>query len=161
MVILQKVILYLIRHAKTERQSESGRDFDRSLMPRGKRQAEALAGYLEKEKIVIGKILCSSANRTRETLSLLRLNAEVEYMRDLYLSNHIEMLRIINSQSTKGNLMLMGHNEGISDLASYLSGQSIHMQTGMIVILEFKGGLWSELSGGTASLIGMYRSSTD
>ena len=32
--------LYVLRHAKTERDSESGRDFDRALTERGWRDAE-------------------------------------------------------------------------------------------------------------------------
>lgn len=153
--------IYLVRHAKTERQSESGRDFDRSLTPRGKRQAEALAVHLEKEKIVVGKVLCSTAIRTRETLTLMRTFAPVEFVQDLYLGTQQDMLRTINAQSSNDDLMLIGHNDGISDLASYLSGQFIHMQTGMLAILAFNGDQWSELSGNTAILLSSYRSSTD
>jgi phosphohistidine phosphatase len=153
--------IYLIRHAKTEPSSTSGKDFDRVLMPRGKRQAQDLAGYLKTKKISVEKILCSSSIRTRETHSLLDLEATVEFLGALYLASHQDMLRIINLQPIKGDLILVGHNEGISNLASYLTGKDIYMQTAMLMALKFNGNNWRELSGETATIYQTYRSSTD
>ena len=59
--------LNLIRHAKTETQSNSGRDFDRELMPKGREQAEILAAFLQENGIQLGNVFCSTAARTKET----------------------------------------------------------------------------------------------
>jgi phosphohistidine phosphatase len=153
--------LYLIRHAKTERESVSGRDFDRKLLARGKRQAADLSNYLKIQGIAFEKVICSSAERTKETLDLLDLGAKVEFLNELYLCSLQEMLKIINAQSIEGNLILIGHNNGISDLAGYLCGELIHMKTCELAILEFNGDKWSELSGDSAKLISSFRSSAD
>lgn len=54
--------------------------------------------------------------------------------------------------------MLIGHNDGLSELASYLTGIDIYFKTGMLFILEFNGDSWEELSAQTATLRGSYRS---
>jgi len=153
--------LFLIRHAKTNPRSETGKDSDRALLPRGIRQSEDLKIYITEAGIAPKKVLCSTARRTKETLAILDISAPVEYLEDLYLSPPDDMLRIVNSQSVKGDLMLVGHNEGISELASYLTGQELHLQTGTLIALQFEGDSWMELSGGMASIVHRYRSTTN
>ena len=56
---------YFLRHAKTEKVSASGKDFDRELAPRGLRQCASLSEYLK--NLSIASVVSSSALRTRQT----------------------------------------------------------------------------------------------
>ena len=153
--------LYLIRHAKTDPHSSTGKDFDRKLLPRGKQQALELSTFLNEQQIHVEKVLCSSAIRTKETWRYLSENwtAPIEFVPELYLCNHLTMLQLINNSNCQEDLMIIGHNEGISELATYLSGTTVHMKTGMLVELTFRGSSWTELTCESANITRTYRSS--
>jgi phosphohistidine phosphatase len=145
MVSLQ---LHLIRHAKTEKISKSGSDFDRSLLPKGIKQAMALANYLERKQN-FDLVMCSEARRTLETKHILneKLNFH-SYMdsRGLYLANEMEILKLICQQNNPKNICIIGHNDGISELASYLTGQPVYMKTSAYVCLSPSIEHWSHLT---------------
>lgn len=155
--------LYLVRHAKTEPFHLSGKDHNRQLLPRGRQQARDLSAFLHSSAHSIRKVLCSDAKRTKETWKLLADNcpATVEFHEKLYLAEHLEILKLISQQKDATDLMILGHNDGISALASYLTGDNLHMKTGALLVLEFHGESWNELSADTATLIQSYRSSAD
>jgi len=121
--------LYLLRHAKTDPHSTTGKDFDRSLLPRGKRQSLLMAEHFTNENISPEKILCSTAKRTKET--------------------------------TVKNLLIIGHNDGISSLASYLTEEYVHLKTCELVVLDFHVDEWAALSAGTATIAHRYRPETN
>ena len=50
--------LHLLRHAKTNQISPTGKDFDRELLPRGYEQIAELKQYLEDSPIAPKHILC-------------------------------------------------------------------------------------------------------
>ena len=62
--------LILFRHAKAERDSESGDDFDRPLAPRGRSEAKAMGEQLAALGFRPDLVLISPALRTRETWEL-------------------------------------------------------------------------------------------
>jgi phosphohistidine phosphatase len=68
------------------------------------------------------------------------------------------LLHEITTVKNNKDLMVIGHNDGISDLASYLTGEHIYFKTGMLWILEFNGNSWEELSAETALATSYYRS---
>jgi phosphohistidine phosphatase len=140
--------LHLIRHAKTEKISKSGSDFDRVLLPKGIKQAKVLANYLE-GKQNFDLVIYSAAKRTLETKNILneKLNfqSSVE-TRALYLANEMEILNMICQQNNPKNIWIIGHNEGISELASYLTGLPVHMKTSAYVSLTPSIDHWSYLT---------------
>src|SRR6476661_6101124 len=64
--------LYLLRHAKSSWADPTLPDHERPLAPRGRRDAKRIATHLARLGIEPELVLCSSAQRTRETLELLR-----------------------------------------------------------------------------------------
>uniref|UniRef100_UPI0035189862 SixA phosphatase family protein n=1 Tax=Nioella sp. TaxID=1912091 RepID=UPI0035189862 len=64
--------LILMRHAKSD-WSLGQPDAARPLNARGQRSAEAMGDWLREKGYLPDQILCSSAQRTRETLDLLRI----------------------------------------------------------------------------------------
>jgi phosphohistidine phosphatase len=155
--------LHLIRHAKTEKQALTGRDFDRRLLPKGIKQARALASYLENKQI--GEfLLCSSAKRTQETKNILeerlRFQSKVN-LETLYLASHLEILQLICQQQDAIEIWVIGHNEGISDLASYLTGKNIHMKTCAYVCLKPTIDQWAYLTANSCVLADVFRPEID
>jgi phosphohistidine phosphatase SixA len=55
--------LYLLRHAKTDQHSTTGKDFDRSLLPRGKHQSLLMAEHFTNENISPEKRRSKTGNR--------------------------------------------------------------------------------------------------
>ncbi len=151
--------LYLLRHAKTQPTSKTGRDFDRCLALKGHLQGEELKTFFL-QITPNCDVWCSSAMRTRETLDFLLPNSsfkEITYSEDIYLCSAQTYLKKIWSKSDTNDLMIVGHNFGISDLAGYLSDEQITMKTGQLIVLKFEADSWMETSRGTGAIIANYR----
>ena len=81
--------LHLLRHAKTEQNSISGRDFDRELRTSGVQQANQIGERLASQIEGI-PVICSSAKRTKQTLELIKNHTSLEkitYLDSLYLAS--------------------------------------------------------------------------
>lgn len=149
--------LILLRHVKTNKAENGQSDFDRSLHEKGMQQINLLKKYFE---ISFGStsllVHCSSAKRTRSTLKGIENSlsiVEKELVKSLYLADVATLLEYINGiQSTQDVLLLVGHNEGLSDLASYLGNDHIHLSTGALISFEFDADQWSEISIANARL---------
>jgi phosphohistidine phosphatase len=152
--------LNLIRHAKTNQESPTGRDFDRELLPKGIMQANMLAVYLDSNAIDLGTVLCSGAKRTRQTWHILEQHvfpgAKASFSEDLYLANYPTMMSCIQEQTTK-TITVIGHNEGISELASYLSGQTGHLKTCGFIQLTAELDNWDQLIRDSMSIADQFR----
>jgi phosphohistidine phosphatase len=119
-------ILYLLRHAKSDRSDTSLADPDRPLAPRGKRDAPAIGTYMRDHDYRPELILCSTSVRTRQTLALLlpELGRKIaaEYDRRLYLASPEAMLqRLREVDEEVGSVLMIGHNPGMARLAAVLA----------------------------------------
>lgn len=63
--------LYLLRHAKAVPQEAGGSDRDRPLEQRGRHAAQAVARWIEEQRISPDLVLCSPSLRTRQTLDIV------------------------------------------------------------------------------------------
>jgi phosphohistidine phosphatase len=64
--------IYILRHAKSSWDNKDLADFDRPLSNRGENDAKKLCSFLKKiNGIVIDKVMCSNAKRTKETFDLV------------------------------------------------------------------------------------------
>jgi phosphohistidine phosphatase len=119
--------LYLLRHAKAAAQEPGQTDFDRRLTPDGARHAAAVAALLAARSDPPALILCSSAQRTRETaaplLPALGDHLAIEFSRRLYDAGAEDLLATIREQAGDiSSLLLVGHNPAIEMLASLMIG---------------------------------------
>lgn len=154
--------LHLVRHAKTSPNSDSGNDYDRALLPVGHLQASTLANFLKKSDIEPTFTFCSNARRTKETITEIvkKLNlGKITYSDDLYLCNNDTYLQMIWKQAHSKDLMFIGHNDGISSFASYITDELINMQTCAYICIEFNLDSWQEVSKGSGKIIEQYRPS--
>ena len=152
--------LHLLRHAKTNQISPTGKDFDRELLPRAFEQSAELKRYLQDHTIAPKHILCSSAVRTRQTLDQIKAffaDVPVTFLDELYLASAGELLKIINELQSPEDILLIGHNEGISELASELSAGFILLKTCGLVSLEFPFESSAMVSKETGVLVGSFR----
>jgi phosphohistidine phosphatase len=151
--------LHLIRHAKTQQQSPTGKDKDRELLEKGIAQSNLLGHYIQSHHIELGKMLCSSSVRTRQTKSIvcqhLAEKCRVEYRDELYHASRETLLAELSGE-TERTITLIGHNEGISELAGYLSEEYIGMRTAEFITFTFPLDSWDMLSQGTGTIVLRY-----
>jgi phosphohistidine phosphatase len=123
-----KTIL-LLRHAKSDWGSPGLPDHDRPLNRRGERAAEAMAEYIARRCPRPDVILCSTALRTRQTLSALmyRLASPappIALEKGLYLASESTLFDRLQALSNEqGTVLLIGHNDGLWHLATALAGR--------------------------------------
>ncbi len=154
--------IHLLRHAKTEISSPTGEDFDRELMVKGIIQANMIASFFNFKKVEPQLLLCSAAKRTVQTMDIVRHSLPTMTVKpdpNLYLADRESLLSEIWKQKKGNELLLIGHNEGISNLATYLSGDRVHLKTCGYVCLSFPFDHWNEVSHGTGTIELMYRPS--
>lgn len=160
--------LHLLRHAKSSWDDMRLRDFDRPLSDRGERAASAMAAHLRRAGVVPELVLCSSARRTVDTLAAIRSvlpdDVDIETGPELYEAGAPALLdRLHRVPDGVGELLLIGHNPGLEELAGRLSGPGSDpgagtalarkFATGALATLAFDG-RWPELSWGGARLTG-------
>ncbi|MFK8044231.1 MAG: histidine phosphatase family protein [Crocinitomicaceae bacterium] len=130
--------LFLMRHGKAIEAIENQRDFDRGLAKKGKRQSKKMGEFLKNSDIDYA--LVSSAKRTVETFDevnrVLQID-EVYESQDLYLATAHQISEVLNSHITHKNVLLVGHNYGISEVVDYYTGIDVQLGTGHIAIIEF------------------------
>lgn len=154
--------LYLIRHGKAEVTARSGRDFDRALAAKGHKQCEHLGKYLCEEEFSKDLIVwCSDALRTKESLLYVRSGGvklpKAIYSKELYLCSQDDLLKKIWSQDHNLDIMIIGHNFGISELAEYFSDDFIELRTGEYICIEFDLSTWEEACRATGTIVDRYR----
>ena len=117
--------LILLRHAKAESASVSGRDFDRGLTERGHRDAAIMGRALAQAGCVPDLVMVSSARRAKETwegVAPAFPAADMEESRALYLATREQLAEAAEEGLSAGSVMIVGHNPGLHELALMLAG---------------------------------------
>ncbi|MCK1652594.1 histidine phosphatase family protein [Bradyrhizobium sp. 149] len=124
--------LLLLRHAKTETDAPSGRDQDRHLDDRGQRDAAQLGDWIAAHPPFPETVLVSHAVRARQTWDIAweamkdRVAApQVEILPELYGADPAQILETIRTATVPADpkqLLLIGHNPGMHEVALMLMG---------------------------------------
>ncbi len=122
---MNRLRLYLLRHAQASRGGLTVRDIDRSLAESGRSEMDGMARLMVRNAYMPERIVCSSARRTRETLAALlpHLPADLDIgvTRRVYEADDEALLaEIARCGGEASSLLLIGHNPGIEDLARML-----------------------------------------
>lgn len=150
--------LHLLRHAKAS-QNSNGLDIDRPLNKKGLAQVNALSDFM-KGRLNSPVVWCSEATRTRMTLEGIKdviLPSSISYKADFYLCNKDTILEQLWNNSPESELLIVGHNFGISDLLNYLTGEEILLGTSEYVCIDFDQLKLSESSQETGEIITQFR----
>jgi len=164
--------ILLLRHAKSAWKDAALADHDRPLSRRGERAAKAIADQIVAHAPRPDLILCSTATRARQTLAPLakRLTSPgppVSLEKDLYLVPEDALLaRLQRLPDEIGTVLLIGHNDGIGNLAADLAGRGKaaivaalqqKFPTGALAVLQAPARRWRELAVGSAELTDFVR----
>jgi len=143
--------LTLIRHAKSSWGSTNLPDYERELNQRGHADAIRMGKSLHERGIKFEQVLCSSAKRARETLTLLRENLlidddAVHYLDPLYCASVATLIQIIQQvDNDKSNIAIVAHNPGLEELAETLSDESKSFSTCTVMQIEFEINDWKQI----------------
>jgi phosphohistidine phosphatase len=145
-------ILTLFRHAKTERDSTTGRDFDRQLNERGEQDSPRIGEEIRRLGLEYDLVLSSPARRAAQTAQLAGLAPQ--YDERIYDASAGDLLAIVQeTDDVTGRLMMVGHNPGFERLASRLIGEDLEMPTGSLAEIELPIEAWSDAGDGRGRLI--------
>ena len=160
--------LYLLRHAKSSWKDASLADHDRPLSGRGRRAAKAIGRYMREQDIEPELVLCSTAQRARETLARVEPalgGGAVKVERRLYGARaEVLIARLRRLSPDLGSVMLIGHNPELQVLALELArpapmraSVAERYPTGALVTLQLAGDDWRELGQGSCELTAFVR----
>lgn len=141
--------LFLLRHGKAVKFTDDSSDFGRHLNKLGTAQVNQIGYILKNEGLNIDYILSSGAVRTTETAEIMNHYlglSSIDFDDTLYLADRKVIFERVETVSRGKSLLYVGHNNGISDFASYLTGESILMSTSQLVEIHFQVSSWKEIS---------------
>lgn len=142
--------LYLLRHAKSSWKDSGLQDFDRPLNGCGREAAPLVGRFIRKRKLRVDLILSSPAARARQTAALVResagLNAELLYDERIYEADAARLVEVVaQAGEAVESLMLVGHNPGVEELLTFLTGESRSMQTAALACLSLDVEKWGKV----------------
>jgi phosphohistidine phosphatase len=145
--------LQILRHAKSSRDDPTISDHDRPLQKRGKKDAPRIGELLFEARRVPDLILSSTAKRARKTAAKVAQRCQyqgvIQLSGELYLATPQTCLRVLHDVSDEyQRVMLVGHNPGLEELASLLTGQPITLPTAALAEVALEIDSWPELSAG-------------
>lgn len=160
------VTLSLFRHAKSSWDNPSLADFDRPLALRGEKAAPRMGRYMAEEGLEPELVLCSSAERARQTLELAaaewRGKPEIRYEDGLYHAGAADMIDIMRElPESCAHAMLIGHNPGFHALAlelaakgdsELLAAMAAKFPTAALAVITFDNG-WAGAGPGKGTLL--------
>lgn len=141
----------ILRHAKAEPDAGGG-DEARPLAKRGRRAAERVGELIADQ--LPDLVLSSSSARTRETVECLKKGAgslpRVEYDPELYLASPKQLVAVLAARGgDAARLMLVGHNPGLEDLVTDLTGERVSLPTAGLAECTLELDRWSDVTLGT------------
>lgn len=143
--------LFLLRHAKAITGSIDLPDQDRPLSDSGLKDANKLSNKLHKKDAHFDLIVTSPAIRAITTAQIIvnHLNMKgSNFLIDplLYGADSTTLLEYISRASKKyDELMIVGHNPGLLDLATHFAGESVAMPTCSLMRVSFGFKDWAKV----------------
>ena len=145
--------LILVRHAKSSWKDPALRDHERPLNKRGKRDAPEMGERLARRGCRPDLFISSSAVRALETARTFAVKLgyppeDIQTEERIYHASVGELLEAIRCvEASVVNLMLFGHNPGLTELANRLGSREIHnLSTCALLHLRFDIDAWSGLA---------------
>ena len=143
-------ILTIVRHAKSSWKDTSLSDRKRPLNTRGERDAPVMGRRIHEHGIRPSLIITSPAKRAWKTAKIIarEIHYPLEFLQredGLYLASLNEILDTIVAQDNGfNNLMIVGHNPGLTDIANFLvPGLTNNLPTAGVVSVEIDQDDWS------------------
>ena len=137
----------LMRHGHAEDRAD---DFARELSPTGRAAATRAGRALDEAGFAPGRIVTSAARRALVTAELVARacahGGAIVADRGLYLASPGQYLAVLHRlRASTVNVLLVGHNPGLSELARELCGYAGELTPAGYVSTCFELADWSEL----------------
>lgn len=160
--------LGLLRHAKSDSDDLSLRDFDRGLNQRGRRGAAMMGAHIQAHGIVWDRLVASPAERVRRTIESAGVKAPVTWEEQLYLGDGSTLLDILRRiEGDPAAVLLAGHNPGLQELIFDLvaperenelfNAAAEKYPTASFAVLELSIERWADCGPGCGTLVHLVR----
>ncbi|NVO15133.1 MAG: histidine phosphatase family protein [Rhodoplanes sp.] len=148
--------LILLRHTKSDPAGAGMSDHARPLNARGTTAAERIGAYMAKHHLVPDTVVCSTAQRTRDTWARVAQQLTdppaAAFERRLYDASAEKILAAVKDAPEESHsVMVVGHNPGLHYLATLLIAAGDVEQrerlreklpTGGLVVIDFAVDAW-------------------
>ena len=117
-----------MRHGEAEAGTKLGKDIDRPLSEKGRFDAKTIGTILPDYISGPLTIICSPAERTRQTLDALCLKSSIslKFIDKLYYGNFDDYISLISTSfQAVGPLLVIGHNPAISQVVTKLNNNCL------------------------------------
>ncbi len=140
--------LYLLRHARASWARPGETDFQRTLDDAGFAEAEIVADKAADLGFVPALVLCSTAERCRQTIEPFRRaiseELDIRFLDTLYTGAIDEYRTLIAGNDDGPSLMIVGHNPSIQEVffslvesAAAENAAPQGFQPGMLAVIDF------------------------
>ncbi|MEM8726176.1 MAG: histidine phosphatase family protein [Pseudomonadota bacterium] len=157
-------LIGLLRHAKSDWDDTSQRDFDRGLNDRGRKGAALIGDHIRDHGIHWDVLVASPAVRVKATLEGAAMARSAVYDDRLYLANSDTILETIEAHADDADAVLVsGHNPGLQEVLLDLVSParendlfreaSVKFPTATYAVLECAIDTWADLKKHCASLV--------
>jgi phosphohistidine phosphatase len=143
--------LFLLRHAKAMTGSLLIPDQDRPLSERGLKDVNKLGAKLHKKEIHINLIVTSPAVRAITTAQSIANKLKMKHANFLidplvYGAEMTALLELISRIAKRyDDVMIVGHNPSLTELASHIAGEPIVMSTCSLMKASFEFKDWAKV----------------
>lgn len=159
---MEMLTLLLMRHAKASWDHPGVSDHDRPLDAQGRQAAPRMGQLLREQGLLPELIVSSTARRAVETAQAVATSSgyegRLEITRRLYLAepdSYLDLLTEVDHRLTR--VLIVGHNPGITQLVTLLSGVDEAMSTAAVAQIELPGERFSQVVLGQGTLRAMFR----
>lgn len=148
-----KRVLYLVRHAKSDKSDPSLKDFDRPLAERGYKDAPLMGKVLKEKGVKVDLIIASPSRRTRETIIPIALaigydTAKIRWNNKIYRCSHSNYIeQVLKIPDKYQNVMMVGHNGATTTVSNVLQRDSsiANVPTTGVVAINFGETSWKDI----------------
>ena len=146
--------ILILRHAKSSWKHPELSDHNRPLNKRGKRDAPLMGELLKNEHLIPEFIISSNAKRAHSTAKIVAKTSgykgKIVLNQSLYAAQptaHIDVLRDLSNEYAR--VLIIGHNPGLEELVSMLTGESHSLSTCSLVHIQLRINKWTEMDNKT------------
>ena len=156
--------LLVLRHAKSSWDESRLDDHERPLNARGEADAPRMGELVRDVGLMPDLVVSSDAVRARLTAEAMAAAAgypgTIQLEPRLYHANAAEIIDVLagDLDGDEGTVMIVGHNPGLEELVTRLTGAREDMPTGALAQIALPIERWSDLSPTTpGALEGLWR----
>lgn len=149
--------LLLLRHAEARRAAAGESDFARPLSDPGRAAAVAVGRFLCQERVEPDVILCSPAERARQTTALVceaaGLAPKLRHDARIYEATAATLCEVVSQIGERAaTALLVGHNPGLSELLTRLTGETPQLPPTGLALIQLDAGKWAQVRVSTGRL---------